>query len=199
MRLHKSMKLDACTKGGDKDGACHVMVKALEDGRGVAIATNGYATVVVPHDMAEDDHAGLMTCKTLVQARQGVPKDAKTDGYMQLNCGEDEITLPDAGQSHDRPQPDRELFPTHSDKLPSIRRKGCVAVDVDVWDLACQAEALGCRRVTLRFIEGHEGKGIRVDPIESGYHPGAAGVLHPRKIDAEPDGEDEDETAGAAE
>lgn len=193
VRLHKSMKVETATKAGIKDAACHVRLATKANGKGKLTATNGHVSVVIPVQLDTNDKTGLIDTETVQAARKHVPRDAKSDGYMQLLCG-DRVELPTADQIHGRPTPNGTLFNEHQIKLPKLARDGCAVVRVNVTDLATAAAALGCTTVDVRYIPDAEEKGIRVDPVET-EHPGAAAVIMPRTNLTEDGAQAEDDDA----
>ena len=173
MRISKKAKPELCCKRGVTDEACFPRLVLREKEQGFVTASNGAVTVKLPCDVDAGDREGIITHDALRAARMHASKEENADGKMTLICA-DPIEVPDAKQTHERPDLQGELFKEEL-RIPGRGRKGQKKLSFDVFQLLKIAKAMAVRRVTLYYVDGKDD--IRVEPEDEAPVWGAEAVM----------------------
>jgi len=186
MKIHKNAKIEKACRRGITDEACFPQLKDIAGGVGTLIAANGFVIVEMPVICDGKDEPGLIPTEAIKAARAHVSREKEADGFTELVC-RSRIDVPLAGQTHDRPSPTGSLFGDHEFAMPRKTRNGQASLEIDPHLLVQVADAMGARRLLLRFVPGNDGAPIRVDPAGECWAEGTvAAIAHGATAHEEP-------------
>lgn len=195
MRISTKVKPELCVAKAGEDALCHVRLVLPHGKQGYLLASDGTLAVKLPCDVDAGDKEGVITVEAIAAARRHAKKDDDGgDGKMTVIRGA-VIDVPDAKQTHEPPELQKDLFPAEAIRIPGRGRKGQQKLSLDAMQLAKLAKAMATRRVTLYYVPGKDE--IRVEPEDEAPVWGAEAVMLANSS-SEPVEEDGDDEGGDA-